>query len=151
MTRNGFTATILATVIALTTATAAPAIASPDRDDVARILLGLAAAGIIAKALENERDREREEARRAREREEARREQDRRHRRALPARCEFEVHTSRGWRNVFGKRCLRNEGVRVNRLPERCEFRARTHRGDRNVFGARCLAREGYRVEARRH
>jgi hypothetical protein len=149
MIRKTLFASALAGALALTSVTAQPAFAAPDGEDYAKILLGILAAGAIAKALENERDRERA-AERAR--------QDpvwvpdnRRHRsRDLPQRCEFEVRTRHGWTDVFGKRCLEREGVRIGRLPDACEFDVRTDRGRRSVFGARCLRDYGWTVEARR-
>lgn len=152
MTRKMLIASLLAAGLAL--APAAPALAAPDGEDYAKILLGLLAVGAIANALENERDRERA-AERARNRPtDWRDHDDRRHGRrgdrGLPERCAFEVRTDRGWRSVFGRACLEREGVRVSRLPERCEFAVRTERGRRSVFGERCLRDYGYRVEAGR-
>lgn len=154
MTRKTLIASLLAAALAL--APAAPAFAAPDGEDYAKILLGLLAAGAIVNALENERERERA-AERSRQtpvyRDDdgwGRHREGPRHR-FLPARCEFEVRTDRGWTDVLGKRCLEREGIRVGRLPERCEMRVRTHEGRSTVFGERCLRDYGYRVEARRH
>jgi hypothetical protein len=153
MFRKTFIATALSGALAFTGA-ATPAVAAPDGEDVAKVLLGLAAIGIIANALENERKSEAVPAHGTYDPEPYWRDRDRRggrrgHFRALPARCEFAVRTRRGWTEVFGKHCLEREGVRVNRLPDRCEFRIRTDRGRRTVYGSQCLERHGYTVEAR--
>jgi hypothetical protein len=146
MIRKFATATVLSAALAL--APTAPAVASPDGEDYARVLLGLLAIGAIANALENERDRE-AAARRRHDPVPQPGWHDGR-RRELPARCEFEVRTRHGWTEVFGKRCLEEQGVRVSRLPEACAFDVRTDYGRRSVYGAECLEDYGYRVEARR-
>ena len=153
MLRKTLIATALSGALAFT-GSATPAVAAPDGEDVAKILLGLAAVGIIANALQNERERENAAARRrydpAPPRDHGRRGGRGGHWRELPARCEFAVRTRRGWTEVFGRHCLEREGVRVNRLPDQCEFRIRTDRGRRTVYGSECLEDYGYTVEARR-
>jgi hypothetical protein len=155
MTRKMLIASMLAAALAL--APAAPAIAQPGGEDYAKVLLGLLAAGAIVNALQNERERERQAQRNRYQPVEW--ERDRHHghnhrrgqgRFVLPARCEFEVRTRRGWTDVLGKTCLENEGVRVSRLPDACAFEVRTERGRRTVYGERCLRDFGYRVEAGR-
>lgn len=150
MLRKTLFASALSGALAFAPMTATPAFAAPDAEDYAKILLGILAVGAIANALENERERERAVTRRVPlPNEQGHRGGHRRHR-GLPARCEFEVRTRRGYRDVFGRHCLERAGVRVDRLPEACEFEIRTERGWRTVYGSRCLRDYGYRVEARR-
>lgn len=148
MFRKTLLATALSGVVAFTGA-ATPASAAPDGEDYAKVLLGLAAVGIIANALQNERESEAATTRRWNDPTPPRGHGHQGHWRELPAQCEFAVRTRRGWTEVFGKRCLEREGVRVNRLPDRCEFRIRTENGRRTVYGADCLEDYGYTVEAR--
>lgn len=141
---------LLAPVLALSLAfQPAPAVAAPDGEDYAKILLGLAVAGIIAKKIQDDReDRAREEA--------ARRQpppihDPHPHRRGeLPARCAFDARTDYGWATVYGRQCLQRSGVRVERLPRECSLRIRTDRGNRQAYDAQCLSYSGYTVEARR-
>ena len=147
MLRKTLIATALSGALAFTGA-ATPAAAEPGGQDIARVLLGLAIVGAIANAADNRRDREAATARRQHDPVPPR-DHGRGQWRELPARCEFAVRTRRGWTEVFGKRCLEREGVRVNRLPDQCEFRIRTQEGRRQVYGADCLENHGYTVEAR--
>jgi hypothetical protein len=152
MKRKLLIASLLAAGLALAPAT--HALAAPDSEDYAKILLGLLAVGAIVNALENQRERERA-AERARNRPAEWRGHDRPRQgrggdRWLPARCAFDVRTGRGWSSVFGRACLEREGVRVSRLPDRCAFDVRTERGRRVVYGEECLIDHGFRVEAGR-
>jgi hypothetical protein len=156
MIRKMLIASALAGTMALTSVAATPAIAAPDAEDIAKTALGLIVLGAIVSAA-NDQDRRRDEVSRGSNNHNDDYRDDGRwggHRRdswrILPARCEFETRTRRGWADVFGRRCLSREGVNVNRLPDRCEFEIRTDRGERTVYGKRCLEDRGYRVEARR-
>jgi hypothetical protein len=155
-------AIILAATVALTTATANPAVAL-DQGDRQRLLLGLTALAIIG-ALAN-RDNDRDD--------------DRYHRpdvtrpappppytghgyvrppqprwspslRLLPISCQFQVQTRYGSRAVLGRDCMESNQVQTYRLPQRCAMTIDTSRGSRTVYGSRCLAEAGYRIEARR-
>ncbi len=154
MIRKTLFASALAGVMALTSVAATPAIAAPDTEDYIKTILGAVILGAIAKAAKDQRS-DREVTRGSNRPDDWRYDRDNRGHRgnrlqALPARCETTIRTRSGRSEVFGSRCLRNEGVRVERLPSRCEFDVRGQRHERTVFGKRCLEREGYRVEARR-
>ncbi|MXQ08079.1 hypothetical protein GQ651_09510 [Alphaproteobacteria bacterium GH1-50] len=147
-----------------------PAPASADAEDVARALVGIAAVGIIAKAIDDRKDR-REEQTKAAERHQFRLgpvEQTGRHiegrirpydqprgkklgvkKRPLPQECLRWVETARGDRLAYGARCLNRNYRHVRHLPDQCHTLVRTPRGLREVYGARCLEREGWRVARR--
>lgn len=154
----------------------APAPAAADGDDIAKIIAGIAVAGIIAKAIDDRKDRKR--AKRAATATEFPRfgsiedrdrriidgrirrydEDDFRHgpkpgrgykQLALPERCLLTVETARGDRLAYGARCLDRRYKFANKLPSSCETVVRTPRGFREVYGARCLRRDGWRVAGR--
>ena len=150
-----------------------PAPAAADGEDIAKIIAGLAVAGIIAKAIDDRKDRRTRVTTYGRDGAYADSYSDRRrvidgkvyryHRgdkrgpkagrgykkHALPDRCLLWVETSRGKRLAYGQRCLNRHYKFANKLPERCETVIRTNRGFRPVFGARCLRRDGWRVASR--
>ena len=168
-------ATITATALAAVGIAMAPAAA--DGDDIAKIIAGLAVAGIIAKAIDDRRDKKRaERAAAAKAAEFPRlgtgnkgrrtidgtirpyhRDDDQRwpklragyKRKALPDRCLLTVETARGNRLAYGAHCLDRRYRHANKLPRACETVVRTPRGFRTVYGARCLARDGWRVAHR--
>ena len=150
-----------------------PAPASADGEDIAKIIAGLAVAGIIAKAIDDRNDRgsaikshgdvlryddRYTDRRRVIDGKVYRYHRDDRRgpkagrgykKHALPDRCLLWVETSRGKRLAYGQRCLNRHYKFANKLPERCETVIRTNRGFRPVFGARCLRRDGWRVAGR--
>ena len=162
--------TLTAAALAAIGITLAPAPAAADGEDIAKIIAGLAVAGIVAKAIDNRRERKSTVAthgsfgnryidgRRMIDGEVHRyyREGNRgpkagrgykKH--ALPERCLRWVETSRGKRLAYGQRCLNRHYKFANKLPETCETVIRTSRGFRAVYGARCLRRDGWRVASR--
>lgn len=173
-------ATLAATAFAAAGIALTPAPAAADGDDIAKIIAGLAVAGIVAKAIDDRRDRKR--ARREAEQRaqsfgrfgdgkgihhDGRRVIDgkiRRHDRedrrarfgpgfkrvALPDRCLLTVETARGDRLAYGARCLNRHYRHASKLPTDCETVVRTPRGFRTVYGARCLKRDGWQVLAHR-
>ena len=169
-------ATFAAAALAATGISLAPAPAAADSDDIAKIIAGLAVAGIIAKAIDDRNDRKRSATAsdfgRFGDRNDhyydGRRtidgtirpyhRDDRRKgpkfgrgykKRALPERCLLRVKTSHGSHLAYGQRCLNRNYKFASKLPERCETVVRTRRGFRTVFGARCLRRDGWRVARR--
>ena len=161
------TATIAS--IALAGSLAMPAPAHADTSDVARALAGIAAIALIAKAIDDRRDRKRSSGITAGnlgsyEQYDGRRVIDgtiRRHDRhlrrgghgikkhPLPQACLRVIETSRGDRLAYGARCVNRNFRFASRLPERCETVVRTPRGFRTVYGARCLRRDGWKVARR--
>ena len=144
--------------------------AQANGDDLARAILGIAAVGIIAKAIDDRNDRRNKTtatigASRLRSVEQNSRfggrivdgrirpyESNRTHskrgfkKQPLPQRCLRVVETSRGDRLAYGARCLNQNFRFASRLPDRCETAVRTNRRFRTVFGARCLRRDGWNV-----
>ena len=155
------------TALSLTLATATPSYAnSLDRDDVGKLLFGLAAVAIVGAALDN-REQRRDRAReRARDRTpepvqrgidpnrtwaDLNREQGQRNaRRALPQSCLRTVETRYGAQRLFGQRCLEQNYRHVNRLPDLCEIRVYTNTGPRRGYDPLCLREQGFRSD-RRH
>ena len=169
-------ASIAAAALAAAGIAFAPAPAAADADDIAKIIAGIAVAGIIAKAIDDRKDRKR--AARASTSNDFPRfgsiedrnrrvidgrirpyhRDDDRHgpkfgrgykRQALPEQCLLTVETARGDRLAYGARCLDRRFKFADKLPRACETAVRTPRGFRNVYGARCLARDGWRVAGR--
>jgi len=173
MTRlKSFTAAALtAFSIALT-----PAPAAADNNDIAKVLGGLVVLGIIAKTVDDRRDRQ-QAARAQAQRNtntwgsidnrrsnrvidgEVRRIDPNRATRQgnqaffrdqpLPDRCLRLVDTDRRDRLAYSKRCLTNRYEFSAQLPGFCQRDIRTSSGLRTVYGARCLARDGWRVASR--
>ncbi|WP_413719076.1 hypothetical protein [Silicimonas sp. MF1-12-2] len=154
--------------------TPAPA-AAADGKDIAKIIAGIAVVGIIAKAIDDRKDRK-EASRAATGTDFGRlgsgddrrrtidgtirpyhRDQDRHGPKpgrgykqlALPEQCLVTVETGRGDRLAYGARCLDRRYKFASKLPQSCETVVRTPRGFRTVYGARCLARDGWRVAGR--
>ncbi len=150
-----------------------PAPAAADRSDIAKIIAGLAVAGIVAKAIDDRKDRKR--ANSAQITQPRYNSFDNRHggisidgtlRRpgeqpvlrgnrgyknyALPDQCLRILDTSRGDRRVYGSRCLQRNYAFANKLPRGCAIQVRTDRGNRTVYGRRCLSRDGWQVAGRR-
>ena len=159
--------------VALGTTTVSPAQA--DSDDLAKAILGIAAVAIIAKSVDDRKDRRRANAREAEatvgasrlgslERPHAGRtlqgtiSRFDRHgpkprrgykKTPLPQSCLRIVNTLRGERVVYGARCLDRNFRFASKLPDRCEIAVRTNRGVRTVYGERCLRREGWNIARR--
>ena len=122
-------ATVLAASIALTSFTAAPAMAKPS--DGVRILQGLAALYIISRVIkDNKRGRPVAVAP------------------TLPDRCLKTFYTPRGTTRAYGAHCVRKHAPRLS-LPQQCKRRISTDYGYRNVFGPNCLRQHGYNVAMR--
>ena len=157
------------TAISLTLATTTPLHAQGmDRDDVGKLLFGLAAIAVIGKAIEQnrERDRDRDRNRSTQvhqtpqsggiNRNNSWSDLNREHqttnngRRALPHACLRTVETRFGNQRLFGQRCLERNYCHVNRLPERCAVRVYTNDGPRRGFDPLCLREQGFRSD-RRH
>lgn len=148
-----------------------PAPAAADRNDIAKIIAGLAVAGIVAKAIDDRNDRKKVNSAKARQRINSFDERQNRaitgtlrrpgqqphlrtHRGyknyALPDQCLRVLNTNRGDRRVYASRCLQRNYAFANKLPRGCEIQVRTDRGTRTVYGRRCLSRDGWQVAGRR-
>ena len=148
--------------------------ASADNEDLAKAIVGIAAVAIIAKVLDDRKDRRREATATVgasrlgfveRSRDDHGRQGVRntirpfdRHgpkagrgytKTPLPRSCLRVVETGRRDRLAYGGRCLNRNFRFVSKLPDRCETAVRTNRGFRTVYGARCLERDGWKVARR--
>lgn len=161
-----FIAIILAAAVAVTGLGAVPAAAG--EKELKRILLGVAALGIIAAAIENDKRRDNSRANGPVTRQQTyyppvvhapprghgpykgyvapRPLPDRARADFLPGDCLRSVSDRRGTRNVYVAGCLEHNHVQVSRLPDACQLSViGQDRGRRDAFDARCLADYGYR------
>ena len=142
-----------------------PVPAAADGEDIAKALAGLAILGLIAKTVDDRRDRRKAASTQTHSnwfddrrvidgdirRIDKPRHSDRRgfKNRPLPDRCLRIVDTDRRDRLVYASRCLDRHYKHANRLPQACERLIRTPRGLREVYGVRCLRRDGWQVASR--
>ena len=147
-------ATTLAAVLALTT-TAAPVQAGDREQEIAKIIFGLAAVGIIAHAL-NDKDSGRGNGSVT----VGAGNQGGNHgnqggigipprHRVLPAACFTRVDTRNGPVRMFGRRCLQNNYRFADRLPERCEITVRGQNHLRRGYRPQCLRNAGFTMARR--
>lgn len=150
------------TALSLTFGTAGPVQANGfDREDVGKLLVGIAAIAALNAAVENNKRSERADDRtqtvdhrsnrhtnswadlnRSRQRAHARN-------RDLPRECLRSLETRFGTQRMFGQRCLERNYARVNRLPDRCAVRVYTSNGPRRGFDPLCLREQGFRSTRR--
>jgi hypothetical protein len=165
-----FIALILAAAVAVTSLSAAPAYAADK--DLKRFILGVAALGIAAAAIENNRrgDDGRRNGHVSRQdiyhppvvhapqrghgshggHVAPRPLPDRARAAVLPSKCLLQVSDRRGIRNVYGARCLERSNVSVARLPDYCALTVIGQQGRaRTVYDAGCLTDNGYRTARR--
>lgn len=140
----------------IATAPAAPARA--DAQEIAGVLAGVVTLGLIAKAINdrNERDRERARAAEAARSEPPRHDdwrplgaQGQRKAQSLPDRCLTDVGWGGPEHDAYDRQCLQQAFAYADRLPRHCEWKTRTENGWRSVYGAECLSRAGFRTEDR--
>lgn len=144
------------TALSLTMASATPIAAQGlDREDIGKLLIGLAAAAVIGAAIEENREDNRPtqahhnsnnwggiDRNRTNNWSNLNRNSNRR---ALPRDCLRRVETRFGTQRMFGKRCLERNYRQVNSLPGRCAVRVYTDNGPRRGFDPQCLREQGYR------
>ena len=149
------------TALSLTFATAAPAQAQGfDREDVGKLLIGIAAIAALNVAIQsnnrddstpatqarNNRNNSWADLNRPRHRNDTRNARNR----DLPRTCLRGIETRFGTQRMFVQRCLERNDVRVNRLPNRCAVRVISTNGPRRGFDPLCLREAGFRA-TRRH
>jgi len=152
------------TALSLTFATAAPVQANGfDREDVGKLLIGIAAIAALNVAIENNKrnDRVAEPAQTVDHRSNRNtdswadlnrqrpRQNNQARNRDLPRECLQSVETRFGTQRLFGQRCLERNYARVNHLPNRCAVRVFTDNGPRNGFDPHCLREQGFRATRR--
>ncbi|WP_341368029.1 hypothetical protein [Yoonia sp. BS5-3] len=144
---------VITAVTALSLATATPAAANGlDREDVGKLLIGLAAVAVIGSALENSDDSAATPVQHGNSWNGINRDNDwsrlnsntQRSRRVLPADCLRRVETRFGVQRMYGQRCLERNYRHVNSLPERCEVRVYSSNGPRTGFDPVCLRERGF-------
>ncbi|PTX57757.1 hypothetical protein C8N43_2428 [Litoreibacter ponti] len=138
MTRQFFAA-LLSLSIALTAVTTAPARAD---DDIAKVLAGLVALGIIAKVI-NDKDKDKRVTRSHPQTHVYKPHKPRRAK-VAPQRCLREQWTHRGVRNVYGARCMKRHAQHA--LPQNCKREVETRNGLRRFYAPNCLRRNGWRA-----
>mgnify|MGYP001824587687 FL=1 len=148
--------------ISLTFASMAPAQANGlDREDIGKLLIGIAAIAALNAAIDNNKRDDRTEARNTQtqttnhnDRSWADLNRSRQYNnnrgRVLPRECLRTVDTRFGVQRMFDRRCLNRNYDRVNRLPDRCAVRVYTTNGPRSGYDPLCLREQGFRA-TRRH
>ena len=147
-----------------------PLPAAADTSDTVKILGGLALLGIIAKTVDDRRDRRREAAARAqaergifgaplndrvlngelRRIDGTQRSRNKGFKNArLPDHCLRIAETNRRDRLVYPRRCLNRNYKHAQKLPASCQRQLHTSRGVRTVYAAGCLRRDGWNVASR--
>lgn len=149
------------TALALTFATVAPAHAqSFSREEVGKLVIGLAAIAALNAALENRKSNEPSTRAHDRNNRAPQAQGNRGHgwgqlnrhndRRALPRECLRGVETRFGTQRMFLQRCLEQNYRHVNSLPGRCAVRVYTNNGPRQGYDPLCLREAGYTSDRRR-
>ena len=149
------------TALSLTLVSAAPVQAQGmNRDDVGKLIFGIAAIAAIGAVIDNNKrsDRRSQQTETVHDRSNRNnswadlnrpRQRDHGRNRDLPRECLRTVETRFGTQRMFVQRCLERNYARVNRLPERCAVRLYTSNGPRSGFDPLCLQEQGYRSTRR--
>ncbi len=155
-------ATALAAALALT-GSVIPVQADTREEDIAKLLFGLAAAGLIAHAINERNDRDKDRAPARTDRPGAGQGTTEgwshggnrggiripSHLRVLPATCFTRVDTRKGPVRMFGQRCLQYSYRFADRLPARCEITVRGQQHPRRGYDPRCLREYGFTMARR--
>ncbi|MBR9842510.1 MAG: hypothetical protein GYB25_05075 [Rhodobacteraceae bacterium] len=149
--------TLIAGSIAIAGMTATPARA--DSEDVAKVIVGIAALSIIAKALDNDDRGYVHRTRPYPDQDYYDRKHDKRYkprpvhkykpqhvRKTLPANCVRRHETHRGRIVFLGRQCLKNNYRHFSNLPNACRVQSQTYKGMRYGFQISCLRNHGYRM-----
>lgn len=132
---------IIAGATALSLAFAGVTPAQADERDIARLLAGIAAVAIIAKVIDDRRDR-----RAAVPVAPPRPRYD-----LLPADCIVDVPSRGRDVRVLGSRCLQRNYRHFAALPQACEVNLRGHGNRRSGFDIGCLRNAGFEIGRNRH
>lgn len=154
--------TLIAGSIAIAGMTASPARA--DSEDVAKVIVGIAALSIIAKALEEDGNvavhhdrsshwhrhpngvRHNHPHQHGHHRTYGHTDKSYYGRKDLPAECVRRHETHRGRVVFLGRQCLKNNFRYFNSLPNRCRVQTQTYKGMRYGYQISCLRDKGYRL-----
>jgi len=139
MTRQ-FIAALLSLSLGLTAMTTAPARAD---EDVAKVLAGLAAIGILHQVLKNKK-KPQVVTQGHHGGHKVHKPRKPRHAKVAPRRCVREQWTHRGVRDVYGARCMKRHAQ--YQPPRNCLRRVETRNGVRKFYAPRCLRKNGWRA-----
>lgn len=139
-----FIAAVLATSIAVTSFSAAPARA--DSDDAAKIAFGLATLFILGKALSDDDKNTVHRHRHYKPHPKPHKPYKTRNRHHLPAKCHFVHNTRSGKVAMVNRKCLIRHYNYNASLPQVCRTQANTPKGFRSGYNPRCLRNKGYRI-----
>ncbi len=150
-----FTATIAATALAMgmMTATAVPARADRNSDNIAKMLAVVAAIALIAKASDKKKNDDHRPDVRPGKRNPPVVVKPRPHvtvQPSLPRVCAIEVNGLRHDRIAYGERCLRQRGFDY-RLPEYCAYDVRIGGRNDRVYPESCLKEAGFDQRGKRN
>lgn len=154
-----FIATVLAASLAITGFSASQARALSERD-LAALLFGAVAIGIVGAAINDRSGRDRVVThgydnwgdgyeRRPTQKPKPRPLPHRASRKQLPAKCLRAFETRRGTVRMYTKRCLKNNFRFYNRLPQVCRTTVRANHKKRTGYTARCMRQQGYSLARR--
>ena len=134
--RNRFLALLVAaaTALAMVTASAVPARADRNNDDVLKTLAAIAAIALIAKAVKDNKHGNGH----------PKPVQSRR----VPAVCAIEIGSGRGSVVGYAQRCLREEGFNY-RLPSGCATNIRIYGRVDKFYPEQCLRNAGFKTRGR--
>ena len=153
--------TLTAGIAAISLMFVAPAHAQGlDREDVGKLLIGLAAIAVIGAAIEENRDDDSDRFTPVHDSHSwsginagswsdlnRQHQQSVSQRRALPRSCLRSVETRFGTQRLFGQRCLERNYAFVSRLPDRCAVRLYTNDGPSSGYDPLCLREQGFRSD----
>ncbi|WP_282078147.1 hypothetical protein [Epibacterium ulvae] len=141
---RGFIALVLASAVAISGFSAAPARAD---NDVAKFIAGAALLGIIGAAIHEHKDDKREKRRQTVQHPHKtytpKPVPSRVSRYDLPVKCQRHFH---GKSSVISRGCLTRHHTRVQSLPHRCGLSYWNGKRYRQGFGTHCLRKHGYRL-----
>lgn len=140
--RLGALITAGAAVLAIVLATALPARAAPDGEDIAKTLLGLAIIGAIANSID---DKDNHKGRGDRYKPAPVPPKRDTHAGRIPATCAIQITGKKRDAVVYSENCLRRSGL-TKRLPYHCGTEAKIYGRWDTVFSAKCLRDAGFRV-----
>jgi hypothetical protein len=143
--KKTFLAGLMSVSLAMTGLTATTAVAD-QRDDIARLLVGIATVAIIANAVKNNTDRNRTDVQPHRPQPT----QPQASRWVLPGECLTTVNARRGEVRMFTQRCLQENYRYANRLPNECRISVNGRSHTRVGYDPRCLRDYGYTSDRRR-
>lgn len=147
---------MIAGITAVSLATATPATAQGlNREDVGKLLIGLAAVAVIGAAIENNSGTDDATRVQGNNWRGINRDNDWSRlnsvnsRQTLPTACLRNVETRFGTQRMYGQQCLQRNYRYVNTLPERCEVRVFGNSGPQNGFDPTCLRTGGFTTDRR--